>query len=74
MRRDDAITHRPSPAPLRPPLPQALDDWMLETYMDSPASEPAFESFADSYQSIPCVEDARAALDAIIKKDTKDVC
>jgi hypothetical protein len=55
-------------------LLKALDDWMLETYMDSPPSEPAFESFGDSFTKIPCVEDARADLDAIIKKDTKDVC
>lgn len=53
----------------------ALDKWLHDTKGEGPPSEPVFESFGDSFQSISCVEDARADLDAIIAKNKgKDIC
>ena len=54
----------------------ALETWFKNTHKDgsAPSQEPPWEPFGDSYLNISCVQDARAELDAIIAKDTKDYC
>ena len=56
---------------------QALADWMEDSQKNglAPPSEPPFEAFGDSYQTISCVSDARKDLNKIIKNDHgEDTC
>ena len=58
------------------PTNAALETWFKNTHKDgsAPPTEPVWEPFGNSYMNISCVPDARAELDAIIAKDTKDYC
>jgi hypothetical protein len=51
------------------PLNKALYDWLQATKGQAHPSEPPFWPMFDSYKSIPCIDNARAAYDIILAAD-----
>ena len=51
------------------PLNQQLYEWILETKKDADKNEPPFWPTFDNYKALPCVADARAEYDIVIRAD-----